>query len=136
MDYFYIIVSTIAVVILIILLTYIGIVMSKSGFNMPTFPPNYNTCPDFWEEMDGKCIIPASASNKNAGTIYNTDGSFKLNSSNTPGFIPRTSETGSKNMVDFTNSTWGTGSTARCKIQKWANNYGLLFDGVTNFSDC
>lgn len=135
MDAFYIIVLTIAVIILVLLLTYIGIVMSKSGFDMPTFPPSYNTCPDFWEELDGKCIIPPSNSNKNTGTIYNTDGSLKLNGSNTPGFIPASGST-SKNMIDFTYQSWGTGSAARCQVNKWANDYGILFDGVTNFSDC
>jgi len=47
MEYFYIVVSIIAVVALILALTFIGL-MIQNGNNTQTFPSNTSQCPDLW----------------------------------------------------------------------------------------
>ena len=79
MEFFYIIVLSIAVIFLILILTLIGILMKESKKTVGTFPPIVNNCPDYWViASDGKsCTIPikTSATNtqKNAGNLYGND---------------------------------------------------------------
>lgn len=128
MDSYYIIVLTIAVIVLILFLTFIGIQMSKPSSLMPSFPPNYNSCPDFWNINGNVCVLPP-ATGKNSGTIYSGN-VLLVNGNNTPGF------NSISNTIDFTDPGWGTGSAAKCNQQIWANNFDVLFDGITNFNGC
>ena len=81
MEFFYIIVLSIAVIFLILILTLIGILMKESKKKAGTFPPISNNCPDYWVmASDGiNCTIPTKTiSNgitnieKNAGSLYGT----------------------------------------------------------------
>ena len=128
MDSFYLIVLSIAAIVLIVLLTYIGIQLSKPGVTVPVFPPTYNTCPDFWDIQGNVCVIPSSTG-KNVGTIYTTT-NLNLTSDNTPGL------TADKKMINFSDSKWGTGKNAICAQQTWSNNYQILFDGISNYNKC
>ena len=127
MDPFYLIVLSIATIVLIVLLTYIGIQLSKPSITVPVFPPTYNSCPDYWDVQGNVCLIP-SATGKNVGNIY-SGGNLNLKT-DTYGFneIDKT--------IDFNNPSWGTGASLRCAQQKWANKYQILFDGITNFNGC
>jgi len=62
MDRFYSIVLLIAVITLIIILTYIGLLMNYQKENTTTvFPPRQATCPDYWdlaEDQELSCKIP------------------------------------------------------------------------------
>ena len=133
MDKFYLIVLTIATVLLILILTYVGILMNKKTSVSRPFPPNSGNCPDYWEvsATDASlCIIPNNGG-KNTGDIYNADGSNSLNASSTYGL------TNDKSSVNFTVASWGaTGSTSTCSKKKWANLHGLLWDGVSNYNSC
>lgn len=79
MEFFYIIVLSIAVIFLIVILTLIGILMKESKKKSGTFPPIVNNCPDYWViASDGKsCTIPTKTSStgiqKNAGNLYGSD---------------------------------------------------------------
>jgi hypothetical protein len=70
MEFFYMIVLAIAILFLIIMLTYIGILMRYTDSKV-AFPPIENDCPDYWVlASDGKsCTIPLSTE-KNAGSLY------------------------------------------------------------------
>ena len=55
MEFFYIIVLSIAVIFLILILTLIGVLMKQSKKTGGTFPPIVNNCPDYWViASDGK----------------------------------------------------------------------------------
>jgi len=62
MDRFYSIVLLVAVITLIIILTYIGMLMNYQQANQTTaFPPRASTCPDYWElaeDHEQTCQIP------------------------------------------------------------------------------
>jgi hypothetical protein len=63
---FYTLVIVLAIICLILLLTYIGIAMSKVTGNS-RFSPHQNQCPDYWEnDGNGFCIYPIR-SGKNTG---------------------------------------------------------------------
>ena len=143
MDSFYWIVLVIAIIALIGALTYVGILMTYYTNKNITYPPTASSCPDFWTVSDSnpdKCNIPMQDASgiKNTGSIYETttgsDGksSYRLNLSaaNTPGLDT------ANNAIDFSNAGWGVGSGAMCKKHAWANQNGLIWDGVSNYNSC
>lgn len=71
MDSFYFTVSIVAIVMLILILTYIGILMKYYSSSDEAYPEIANTCPDYWKlETDAtgekKCKVP-DAGEPNAG---------------------------------------------------------------------
>jgi hypothetical protein len=126
-DSFYTTVLTIAVVILIIVLAFLGWTMSKQK-DTDNFPKLQTDCPDFWGiEKDGAktyCIQPK------VDQVNYGDASANYISGNTmaPGF--------ENNRFDFTNSGWSAGGNAVCTKKKWANSHGINWDTVTNANYC
>ena len=140
MQTFHIIVLSIAVIVLIILLTFIGIIMGRQNSTAP-FPPNISTCPDFWQvSTDGnKCIIPNNNS-INTGKLYN--GALinpdVFDTSKFPGFSQSTDD---KNRpiysINFNDLGWsGTGLQGICSKRNWSKNYNIQWDGVSNYTNC
>lgn len=129
MDWFYIIVLTIAVILLILILTSVGLLM-KNGKSSLVFPPNANSCPDGWSVttitgVSGEvCQMPSSvpatayASSAVPAGTYNLSGSIKT--------------------LNFDPSLWGGfgGKTAMCAQTYWANSNNISWDGVSNFNSC
>jgi hypothetical protein len=139
MDLFYTIVIGIAILVLIIILAVIGVQMSSKTANKVTFPPTQGTCPDYWSIADDNksCQIPLITTSqplsslKNVGKVYDANGKLLLTPQNTFGFDP------SKKTIDFTNKSWTSlGSTNTCQERTWANNYNILWDGVSNYNKC
>jgi len=133
MDIFYIIVLTVATIILILMLTYIGIQMRNKTGTSGTYPPVATMCPDYWQVAnDGiSCNIPASKNSKNAGTLYNGD-ALLITTSTTPGY-------NSGNVtINFTDKGWTstTGKTSVCAQKQWASTNNLMWDGVSNYNGC
>jgi len=127
-------VIAIAIVLLIIMLTYVGMRMvsgDKSGNSDAIFPPTSNSCPDRWETSDKGCTIPASSGN-NVGILYGNSTTLSgLDTTNTPGY----SSTDKK--IDFNNDGWDSlGSTGICAKRKWVNGRGIIWDGVSNSNQC
>jgi len=124
MDLFYIIVLTVAVIVLILVLTYMGLAMKNSSVTAP-YPGSQEICPDYWNIVDGNyCVIP-STGKKNKG---NTDA---ITSADTYGL------SSDGKSINFQNSLWGsTGVSSVCAQQKWANKFGVVWDGVTNYNGC
>jgi hypothetical protein len=134
MDKFYIIVLTIAAVLLILILTYVGLLMRAANTSTIGFPPVIATCPDYWASgIDpSSCSIPTQGS-KNAGSIYDihNNNALLLNTTNTPGY-----GAGNKDVV-FSAPGWSSGgSNPICAQKKWANQYGILWDGISNYNGC
>jgi hypothetical protein len=119
MDSFYLIVVAIAVFLLILCLTGVGILMGYQNANV-SFPPSANTCPDGWTVIGTACQPPPKEDN-----------------SQSPGDIPgmTNGQQGYKQRegtVDFTDPYWAD----ICTKKKWANKYGINWDGISNYTKC
>tara|TARA_B110000285_G_scaffold26529_1_gene25786 strand:- start:627 stop:1031 length:405 start_codon:yes stop_codon:yes gene_type:complete len=134
MDNFYTIVIVIAIILLIGILTYIGMLMNDSS-GSEVYPPSSTTCPDYWEiDSSGKCKIPEESkipgkSAKNRGTLFSEAGRFLANSSTTPGLESDTN-------IDFNDDGWNKSGNSVCAKKHWANTYGIVWDGISNYNDC
>jgi hypothetical protein len=135
-DSFYLIVLSIAVIILIIALGFMGWMLSHQKDDIK-FPGITTTCPEFWTiDTDGKsCIQP---NNFNKGTAAPASGkgifeSYKKTGTTTwekmPGWTSGT-------KFDSTASTWGSGNEAICNKKKWSNDNKINWDTVTNVNFC
>ena len=138
MELFYIIIPVIAIIFIIILLTIVGIAMRYQD-KATVFPPAANDCPDFWTVAsdNNSCAIPAK-DKKNVGSIY-SDNDIQLKSSPTntafPIYTPGT--TGTPSTINFKDDAWSSqGLTTVCAKKKWANNWGISWDGITNYNSC
>jgi hypothetical protein len=145
MEAFYLIALSIAAILLILILTYIGIVMANNKNKKSQYPPQSGSCPDYWSisTVDpSSCIIPART-DRNAGTkivdasgksytsIYDVNGALLLNASNTGGLNT------SQNSINFGDPKWITsGVSAICAQKTWANTFGIVWDGVSNYNSC
>jgi hypothetical protein len=136
MDLFYIIVLSVATVLLILLLTYIGILMknAKTSDDGEVFPPVASSCPDYWSSSisdPSSCNIPNNGAGiKNLGSIYDVNG-LVLNDSNTIGYDL------AKNVINFNDTRWSSGGKiAVCAKKDWANKYNIMWDGVSNYNSC
>jgi hypothetical protein len=130
MELFHVIVLTVALVILILLLTFIGILMAKQKTSL-TYPPAYNTCPDYWSvATDGSsCVIP-NYGGINTGKLY-TGMVLDPSVFSTPGFTAATSTT--PNQINFKASGW---NGTVCSQKTWTANYNVVWDGVSNYNSC
>ena len=130
MNSFQIIVLSIATVVLVLVLTFIGIVMSSQN-SSTVYPPTMSDCPDYWEvRKDGSgCNVPLPTKNRvNLGGIYDKGNKLILDGTNTYGL--KTDSTGT-NYINFTDSKLWSGV---CSKKKWAQGYSLSWDGVTNYN--
>lgn len=142
MDSFYIIVSIIAFIVLIMILTLVGISTSTQIKYGTSFPPIVNICPDYWtynKDISG-CIIP-KMNDVNSGSIYNKDGNIALNNGNTPGLKQLSSNgefLGSSGWaIDFNDSEWNKGGvTSVCNQKVWSNTFSIMYDGTSNYNSC
>jgi hypothetical protein len=125
MELFYRIVLGTALVILIICLTYIGIVMGYYKKGAASFPPSSSTCPDYWTYDGTTCSLPdGQTKNKGNDTLINPTGITITLGTNPSSFNP-------------TDSKWSVGGTsAICNKRIWANQNNIVWDGVTNYTGC
>jgi hypothetical protein len=115
MDTFYIVTLTIAIVLLIIILTYIGLKIRGKNLNQ-SFPPQAASCPDNW--------VPATG-----GNCYIPSGDYDIKSTNTYGL--------GVNTIDFSDAGWSQNNTSSiCNKNAWATKYGIHWDGITNYNGC
>ena len=131
---FYSIVLTIAIVLLILILTYVGLTMKNTSNNKIVFPPVEAKCPDYWDYNGNACVVPAVGA-VNIGSIYDLNGVILLNTDTTYGLTGNTTEGNS--YIDFANPVWNSqGLSGVCQKQKWASLYGIQWDGVSNYNSC
>jgi hypothetical protein len=183
MEDFYFYTLVVAVVLLIIMLTMIGITMSYKN-SLQSFPPTDNKCPDYWEiAPDGYCQYPGSGTatkainygndefiDSNAKKLLHdtvtlnykdtTGGNLLAKVSNNSTYtsaINVADKTAAKTTIGDTGSGDGflylklnndddrwqkietnayAGLSTRCAKKKWAQKYGLHWDGITNYNGC
>jgi hypothetical protein len=120
---FYTIVIIIAIVILVIALTVVGVTLSNKKNTIP-FPDYQNTCPDFWtlENNGTTCKPPLSNMNtpspNKAVVAAKHDGVTSVNKTIT--------------TIDVRDDNW----VSICDKSSWAKKSGILWDGVTNNNTC
>jgi hypothetical protein len=163
MEDFYFYTVAIALIILIIMLTMIGITLSY-GNETKVYPPVQYDCPDYWVQATSADSIAFAGNTRVGDSTVATDyckfptsngtnkGSDDLNivtywsdiSNSIGGNII------SENVGGATTNTyyiqmkgndvkWGNlypGMTVRCAKQKWALDRGIVWDGVTNYNGC
>ena len=160
MELFYMITAGIAIVLLILILTYFGLTMVKNEASV--FPPSKNYCPDGWGLGTGGdasfCAIPDLNSdpshpgsslvgqsvplNYNVGSLYSIDATTSkitgyngnvLTTKNTPGYDS------TQQAINFNDAGWGSllqGQSSICALKNWANTNGIMWDGVSNYTGC
>lgn len=136
MDSFYLIVLSVATLILIILLAFLGWTMSnsKKGTKFPTIT---TSCPDNWQldtsqkDSSGKPILLC----KRPTTGYNigTDAlTTYMNTSTSVGYK-------SSDTMNFTDNVWNTDSKVPdpvCAKKAWAKKYSIAWDSIENANYC
>jgi hypothetical protein len=138
MDKYYVIVLSIAIILLILLLTYIGILMTNSVANDKAnlFPPIANTCPDYWSISvtdSSACVIPNFGA-RNVGIAYDSTGKLNTSVSSAKGYGV---ENSSQYKINFNDVNWASaGKVAICAQKDWANKNNILWDGVSNYNGC
>jgi hypothetical protein len=103
------IVLTIAIILLICALIFIGVSLAQST-EEESWPPIVGDCPDYWVDLSG-----------NGAMCVNTK---SLGTCNIP-----TSD--NKNSMDFSGSGF-SGSNGTCAKYTWANGCGVTWDGVNS----
>ncbi len=144
MDSFYLIVLGVAAMFLIIMLIFMGWMISHKNdqVNIPSASGSgkANACPDYWIiNNDGSCKFPKADASANAGKIYNAgttlDTTF-IADTNTGSTI-YDSNAGSISTDDTVWSGYqnkGLGPT--CAKKLWADKWGVYWDGITNANYC
>lgn len=130
MEWFYLTVLAIAILLLIIMLTFIGTRIKqneKSGnTSNDIFPPVKNSCPDLWEATQEGDIIQCNIpTNNNIGILKDSDGNIDdLTAGDIIGLNTN------KDAIDF--SSYET----ECDKKRWADKYNIKWDGVSNYNQC
>ena len=129
---FYIIVSSIAVVILILVLTFMGIMMRNQN-SKAIYPPTAFVCPDYWtSDNSGNCTMPTQTSPTNKLIIINSGGQKNLGTN--PNIAPYSKDTTSFNV---NNVLWSSGGKSTVCAQKdWATQNNIVWDGISNYNGC
>ena len=162
MEPFYLIVLGIATVFFILVLTGVGLMMSRRDQTV-VFPPNANTCPDGWSiATDGQCNIPTNDdNNKNIGRltadtptsvagsapIWSTivagsiiDSLYKVNVKGKQGILGsgyKDNTLPARFVFDPADAKWTSGGkTQLCAQKSWASSNNIAWDGVSNYNSC
>jgi len=132
MDNFYLIVITIAVLILIVILTYLGIIMNSQKNSSVQFPSTEpQSCPDYWKSTENEdkktvCVVPTD--DVNIGDLLDTSEEGKTNLEDTTGY----NEKDNIKSIDFNDETeWSV-----CNKKAWALKNKIYWDGVAEYSKC
>ena len=140
MELFYLIVLGIAVIIFILVLTFIGLLMQTGKTNM-VYPPISNTCPDYWNIDGSNCVIPTGAAYATAaiavGDYDGTGNTGRFTKKSDVKMPISTINVGGTTVFSPSDPAWTSGGlTALCAQNKWANQYNILWDGVSNYNSC
>lgn len=137
MDTFYLIVLSVATLILIILLAFLGWTMSnaKKGTKFPIIT---TSCPDNWQldtskkDSSGKpiflCTRPASDKYNYGSAALTT----YMGASTSIGY-------NSSDTMNFTDNVWNTDSKVPnpvCAKKAWAKKYSIAWDSIENANYC
>jgi hypothetical protein len=151
MEKFYMIVLGIAIVVLIAILIFVGIMMQYQNAG-DSWPPSSNTCPDYWKVDGSNCIVPHTGtsgtfaiSGTNVGNMAIPSAS--LLASNANGFGGSNTNGGSQsvNALIPNDAYWTTaksntskvpGLDTKCYLGAWARNNKIEWNGYSNYNKC
>lgn len=123
---FYSIVTIVALVLLVIALLIYG--LAYKSLNSMKFPESQDPCPSLWKSGDnGYCINPLLSD------CYGMTNSQCNRLSSIPSDTPGKSN---NDTFDPLNSGWDTYQGSKnsfCGKKKWANNNGILWNGINNY---
>ena len=124
---FYLIVLSIAVIILIIILTSIGMTIKNATVNANIFPPVAAICPDYWQidPSGNQCIIPTNGINDGGGaSAFSSKDTYGLSKSN--------------DKINFADPKWINNSSTNqlCAQRSWALAHNIIWGGVSNSNQC
>ena len=160
MDYLYIVVLSLSLIMLIVFLIVFGAMLyTKQEVN--PFPPVPNTCPDFWPEINGNCLyLPDGidkylqdnnnlTSNNKEKLAFIKDTKMFSNEGKNNGSLNNFMsllESQNNDKIDSSYYVWELDTenlgirfnenATLCDKRKWANNYGIKWDGVSNYNHC
>jgi hypothetical protein len=103
----------IATIILIVMLTFIGISLSKSKYAV-SWPPIVGDCPDYWVDLSG-----------NGEHCFNSKSLGICN-------IPTLED---KNTMNFNIAPYNSYDNGLCAKYKWATDCKVTWDGITTGID-
>ena len=132
MEDFFWIILVVAAILLIMSMTFVGVVMYTST-SSAVFPPRANACPDYWDvTSDGKCVPTAG---KNLGNLTTAT----LVAPTVP--VDAATTSSSNNAIYSADVRWANaikfpGKTGFCAKQAWSVNNGITWDGVSNSNVC
>ena len=136
METFYIIVLSVLTIVLILYLTFMGIIISYTKnikLNIKT-----SKCPDLWKQTLSGDIVYCTGLSDNSGTLATrTNASSITYFANTASVdIPGTVDNVNK-LVNFNDQAWvdlakSDGNTIKDQWKKWANTYKIRWDTVIN----
>lgn len=134
MDTFYVAVVGIALVVLILILTIIGIMMNDKTSNVAVYPPLQSTCPDYWTvDTNGNCIV----SSVNIGNV--SADKLKLTKRN-GGILPNnySSTIDSTGAINFNDPGFASSYklSQTCALRQWSLNNNIEWDGISNYNGC
>jgi hypothetical protein len=113
-----------------------GLIMQQMNETTP-FPPVINPCPDNWTVKGNTCVIPT---NDNTGKIKESKDVFLKDTHGISDIENGKSQLGTSitnplsgtAVIDFNNTEWNKTGSGICYKKKWANNYLITWDGITN----
>ena len=143
-DSFYIIVGTIAILLLVGILAFLGVAMNKQYVSRPFPNKTIQKCPDYWQaDSKGKCIIPINGPGlNNVGDLGNGSSLNPVKTGQydvlyTPGL------SSNKTTIDFNADDWkkyntmvGANLNPLCQKQQWLNEHNVVWDGISNNNVC
>ena len=123
---FFIVVASLALVLLIISLTLYGVYYNK--LIISAFPETQDSCPKMWRvDLRGNCIKPR-------GTLNTLD----ISSGNTP--LTSIIKTKKGNIGfkpgDSGWQSWNGAKTSICGKKKWADSNKIEWNGISNYNSC
>jgi hypothetical protein len=141
MDSFYWIVLSIATLMLIVALAYVGWVMgqTKKGYNFPQFT---TTCPDNWisTKVGDTVVCQRPATGKfnyglaaTSNPTVDNDLTTYLTNTSSVGYI---APSGADLYINPNDPNWAKDGDAVCEKRAWARKYELKWDSVENANYC
>lgn len=145
MDSFYIIVGTIAILLLIGILAFLGVAMNKQYVSRPYPERTIQKCPDYWKiDENGRCIIPNNSNRAGMNNVGDLPSSNLISTKTkqydvlyTPGL------SSDSKTIDFNSPDWnkfntmvGSNLNPMCQKQQWLNEHNVVWDGISNNNVC
>ena len=112
------IVLTVAIIVFILLLIFIGSVLYQNKYGS-AFPPFVSNCPDYWLDME------------KTGTNVNSDDSDNSKTKVKCYNVKNLGNPSCQKEMNFGTDYW-SGSDGECRKYKWATGCDLTWDGITN----